>query len=443
MNIGALVSVLLGVSVVTLDISLTSTAIPAIAIGLNEPAAKTIWIINIYYLAVIAALLPLAAMGEIFGHRRIFLGGLGVFSLGALLSGGADTLPGLMLGRALLGIGSAAVSATTPALIRSIYPAEKLGRGLGLYAMIVGIALTVGPSAASTILAFAAWHWLYWMSVLPACLALITGLGALPHTDKLVRPFDPLSAFMCAAVFASLLFGIASIAHLGWQIAALALLVSVALAYALSRRESGRPAPILAIDLFKLPVFALSSLTSVCAFTVQGVVLVVLPFFLMLKLSYTQVQAGWMIAPWPAALALMTLFAPRLAERIAPGILGALGLVLLSVGLILLECMDPSATAWQVGWRLLLCGVGFGLFQSPNMVALMTSAPLERSGGAGGILATSRLLGQSLGAAAVAFCLSTWPTQGVSASIWFGVLVGLLGAGASALRLWPALRQAH
>ena len=443
LNVPALVALMLGVVVVTIDISLTSTAVPAIAASLQLPAAQLIWIINTYYLAVVATLLPLAALGEIYGHRRLFLCGLLVFALGALASGSATALWQLMAGRALLGVGAAAVSATTPAMIRALYPPARMGRGLGLYAMVVGMAFTVGPTATSAVLSLVDWPWLFWMTVPFALLAFALGCWRLPDTSHSPRAFDPVAAVLCAALFACLLYAIASVAHLGWKPAAAALLGTALFAFGLHRREAGRPAPLLAADLFRIPLFALSSLTSSCAFAVQGLVFVVLPFLLIFKMGYSQVEAGLLITPWPAALAFMTLIAPRLAERVSPGLLGCLGLLVLALGLVLLALMPMDAGIGGIAWRLWLCGVGFGLFQSPNLVALMSSAPPERSGGAGGILATSRLLGQSLGAAAVALCLSTWPEQGMSVAIWLGAAMALLGSAVSWLRLLPSIRGAQ
>jgi DHA2 family multidrug resistance protein-like MFS transporter len=141
----AVLAVQLGVAIVTLDISVTSTALPAIAVGIGASPASTIWIINVYYLAVVAALLPLAALGEIYGHRRIFFGGLIAFAIGSLAAGLSNSLFTLAIARAVLGAGTAAVSATTPALIRTLYPPSRLGRGLGVYALVVGIAFRLAP----------------------------------------------------------------------------------------------------------------------------------------------------------------------------------------------------------------------------------------------------------------------------------------------------------
>ncbi len=440
LNLPALFAVLLGVVIVTLDISLTSTAVPAIAQGIGARPASTIWIVNVYYLAVVAALLPLAALGEIFGHRRIFFAGLGVFALGSLACGLAGSLTPLMAGRALLGIGSAAVSATTPALIRALYPPASLARGLGLYAMVVGIAFTVGPTAASTILAVADWPWLFLTNAPVALLAVALAYKGLPATARNVRAFDATAALLCAALFACLLFAIAGFAHLGWPPAALALGAAALFGYGLQRREAGRTAPILALDLFRIPLFSLSAATSICAFTIQGLVFVVLPFLFRFKLGFSQVEAGYLITPWPATLALMTLFAAALANRIAPGILGCIGLILVGIGLVLLATLPDTARMPDIVWRLVLCGVGFGFFQSPNMVAMMKSAPADRSGGAGGILAASRLLGQALGAATVAFCLAVWPADGITTALWIGTAVAVFGSAVSLARIAPIVR---
>src|SRR5690606_33745662 len=161
----------------------------------------------------------------------------------------------------------------------------------------------------------------------------------------------------------------------------LAFSVSAVCGYCLRRREAGIAAPILAADLFQIRLFMLSAATAMCAFAVQGLVFVMLPFLFQFQLGYSQVQAGFLITPWPATLAFMTLIAPPLVNRISPGTLGGVGLMILAVGLALLTTLSAPASVHDIAWRLILCGVGFGLFQSPNMVALMSSAPRHRSGG--------------------------------------------------------------
>lgn len=440
MNLTSISSLMLGVALITLDIPLTSTAMPAIAQGLGTAPETTIWAISIYYLAVISALLPMAALGEIYGHRRVYISGLMVFASGALAAGLSDSLMSLMISRAVLGIGSAGVTATVPALIRSIYPPGKLARGLGLYAMVASAALTLGPIATSIILSVVDWPWIYFPSVPVALVTMILASRHLPHTDRNVRSFDGVSALLCATTFACILFAIAGVARLSWQTVTQALFLGLASGFFLKKREAHHLAPIFSIDLFSNPVFTLSAITSICAFAVQGIVFVVLPFLLTVKMGFSQGQVGFMLVPWPAALIVMPLLTAPLTERIAPGILGSIGLLILVLGLALLGAMPHSLGNFDIAWRLLLCGVGFGLFQSPNMVALISSAPMHRSGGAGGILAISRLMGQAIGVSAVAYFISTKPQDGFEAAIWFGCVLSVAGAFSSYIRLLPLVR---
>ncbi len=437
----ATMAVLVPVIISTIDISLTSTALPTIARDIGTSSATSIWVVNAYYLVVVASLLPFAAMGEIFGHRRVFLAGQVLFMAGALASGLAWSLPSLVASRALLGLGAAAISAVTPALIRYIYPPHQLGRGLGLYVLVVGVSFTTGPTMVSLVLSVASWPWLYLCNLPVGLVALALSLRSLPATERSMRRFDAASAALCAAFFALILFGLAAIAHrLGAPAVLAAWLAAAACGFALLRREAGRPAPILAMDLFRIPLFALSSATSICAFTVQGLSFVVLPFLLHNGFGYSQAETGLLITPWPATLAVMTLVAAPMGDRYPPGILGGCGLLVLMAGLASVALLPPGAGAVDIMWRLALCGVGFGFFQTPNMRAIMASAPRERSGGASGIVATSRLLGQAIGAAIVALCLSLAPEGGAMMAVWVGCGAAALGSLVSFLRLLPGVR---
>ena len=151
-------------------------------------------------------------------------------------------------------------------------------------------------------------------------------------------------------------------------------------------------------------MFALSSLTSMCSFAAQGLAYVSLPFLFQGVLGRSAVETGLLLTPWPVMTALAAPLAGPLSDRYPPAILGGIGLAVLCIGLALMAALPSDPAAPQVVWRMMVCGAGFGFFQSPNLKAIMSSAPPERSGGASGTVATSRLLGQSVGAALVALC---------------------------------------
>lgn len=435
-RIPALIAILATAAMATLDMSIANTALPTIARELHIDDVAAIWIVNVYQIMMVAALLPLAALGEIAGHRRVFLAGLVIFSAASLGCGLAGSLPSLVAARAVQGLGAAAISGVTPALIRFLYPPQRLGRGLGTYALVVASAFTVGPTAASAVLAIASWPWLFLVNVPVGILACLLSVTGLPATPRDPRRFDAIAALLCAGFFACLLFGLGGAAHgMATRIVVPAILIATGCGFALVRHEIALPAPILAVDLFRLPVFALSSATSICAFTVQGIAFVVLPFLLHRVLGYSQVEIGLLITPWPALVALTALVAAPLSDRHPPGLLAGGGLLALCFGMASLALMAPTTAPVGLVWRLALCGIGFGFFQSPNMRAIMSAAPPARSGGASGILATSRLTGQALGAAFVALCFARAPLDGAVRALWIGCAVALLGSLLSLLRL--------
>jgi DHA2 family multidrug resistance protein-like MFS transporter len=438
----ALIAILASVATVTLDISIANTALPTIARDLATTDASSVWIINVYHLAMTAALLPLAALGEIVGHRRVFLVGLVVFTAASLACGLSGALPILMIARSFQGLGAAAISGVTPALIRFLYPPRNLGRGLGIYAAVVGVAFTVGPTAASAILSVANWPWLFLVNVPIGVVASALALRRLPATPLSARTLDGWAALLCAAFFGLLLLGLGEAAHqASWPLIVASLFAAALCGYSLFRREAGRPAPILAVDLFRNPIFALSSATSVCAFTVQGCAFVALPFLLHSTLGYDQIEVGLLITPWPAVVAVMAVITGMLADRVPAGLLGGAGLLLLCGGMASLALLPAAPGIGNLGLRLAFCGVGFGLFQSPNMRSIMSSSPPDRSGSASGIVAISRMLGQAIGAVLVALCFSLSPANGAEAALWVGCVGALLGSAASFARLLPGSRR--
>ncbi len=435
----ALAAVLMAVSLVTLDSSMTNTALPAIAQGLQAQPAATIWVVNAYQLAVVAALLPFAALADRLGARRVHLLGLAFFVLASLASALAWSLPTLAVGRALQGLGAAATMSVNVALVRQLYPAHRLGRGVGLNALVVGVSFAAGPTLASLLLAVAPWPWLYAVNLPLGLLAFGVARATLPRTAPRAASFDVLTALLTALTFASAVGALATAAQRGAGLLALLLAgVSLVSGTALLRRQAGQPAPMLPMDLLRRPLFALSVATSMASFTAQGLAFVSLPFFIEHVLMRDAVQTGFLIAPWAVVVAVGAPLAGRLSDRYPPGLLGGIGLLLLSAGLALLALLTPEASTEAIVWRMALCGFGFALFQSPNLNALMSSAPPERSGGASGMVAMARLNGQAIGAAMVALCFGLAGARGPVWALGLAAGVACVAALASGARLWVA-----
>ncbi len=399
----AILTLMVGVALSCLDTALVNVALPRIAKDLHSTPAASIWVVNAYQLAVMISLLPLASFGDIFGYRRVYRFGLVLYTGAALISASARSLDMLTLGRALQGLGAAGIMSVNTALIRYTYPRRQLGRGIALTSLVVSTSSAAGPTLAGAILSVATWPWLFAFNVPIGIVTLALSIRLLPRSEPSGHRFDLWSAALCALMFGSLISGINGVGH-GQAMFAVAgaFLGATASGYLLLRRQATQEMPLLPIDLFRRPVFSLSVTTSVLCFTAQGLAFVSLPFYLQDVIGVSAVATGLLMTPWPATSAMMAPFAGRLADRYPAGILGSIGLAIVGVGFVLLALLPAHPGTSDILWRIAVCGGGMGLFQQPNARAIVMAAPRERSGGAGAIQGSARLLGQSIGAAMVA-----------------------------------------
>jgi DHA2 family multidrug resistance protein-like MFS transporter len=441
-RIWAIVTVALGIVMAVMDSSIANVALPTIAGDLHASPALSIWIVNGYQLAITISLLPLAALGDIIGYRRVYVVGLALFTLASLFCSVSHSLPMLAAARVVQGFGGSGIMSVNSALIRFIYPHRLLGRGLSINTLIVAVSAALGPTVASGILSLATWPWLFAVNIPFGLAAIAIAVRALPHTPRAKHSFDVGGAVMIAILFGLLIGSIDAFGHgesFLWF--ALELATTAAIGFLMVRREATAAAPMLPVDLMRIPIFALSIATSICSFAGQMLALVSLPFLLQSELHFTAVQTGLLITPWPIAIALVSPIAGRLADRYPAGLLGAIGLVVFAGGLFALALLPDSPGIADIAWRMALSGIGFGLFQSPNNRAMIGSTPRERSGGASGMLGTARLLGQTVGAALVALTFSRMPAHGTAISLYVAVGFALLAAAVSSLRLFERVAQ--
>jgi DHA2 family multidrug resistance protein-like MFS transporter len=431
----AIMTMLCGVSMTVVGSSIANVALPSIARDFHTSQAAAIWVPNAFQLAISVTLLPFASLGEVVGYRRVYWVGLVVFAVSSLGCALSDSLTTLIIGRVGQGIGASAAMAVSSALMRFIYPRRMLGRGMGLNVLTVGVSSVIGPSLASAILAVASWQWLFLINV-PIAIVALLGAPALPLTGRSGYGFDIVSALLNALAVGLLIIGVDGIARGdGGLVVAALLLGAGAVGYALVRRERDKAAPLLPLDLLRIPLFALSAATSLCSYMALMVAFVTLPFYLQDTLGRSQVETGLLMTPWPLVMGLISPLGGRLADRYPAGTLCGIGLLILAAGLLLLAIMPAQPTTLDIVWRMLVCGTGFGLFQVPNNRALMTAAPAHRAGGAGGMLATARNLGMTLGAALAALPLALFPGHGTSAALLIGVGFALAAAAVSFVRL--------
>ncbi|EKZ99863.1 transporter [Cupriavidus sp. HMR-1] len=436
----AILTVFCGLIMAVLDGSIANIALPSISRELNAEAASTIWVVNAYQLTVTICLLPLSSLGDILGYKRVYRTGLAIFLIGSLLAACAVNLPMLVAARVIQGIGGAGIMSVNTALVRFIYPPTKLGRGIGLNALVVGVTIAVGPSLGALILGISSWPWLFAVNVPVAIVALWISRWALPDTPAQPRAFDYPSAVLSAVVFGMFILGVDSMGHATLRVVgAIGIALAIVLGWLLVRRQRGRPAPLVPVDLFASRAFTLAVGTSFCSFMTQMLAFVALPFYLEYQLGRSLQETGLLITPWPLMVALMAALSGRLSDRYPASILAGAGLIMLTTGLIGLALLSPTASSFDIAWRTALCGIGFGFFQSPNNRAMIGATPRERSGGASGAQATTRLLGQTTGTAVVALLFSLDNAGAARTALFAAACVAAIGAIISFSRLRDAL----
>lgn len=425
-------TVAIAVALAVLDGAIANIALPTIGRELGALPATTIWVVNGYQFAVTVSLLPLAFLGDILGYKRIYMGGLLVFTVASLGSAMATTLPLLVAARVLQGFGGAGIMSVNTALIRFIFPQRELGRGLGLNALIVAASSALGPSIAAGILSVATWHWLFAINVPLGLAALWLAARALPMTPRADHRFDYLSAVLNAATFGLVILAVDELGRESAMLAAAELALALAIGTVFIYRQLQLPVPLLPVDLFRRPVFALSVGTSIGSYIGQTIAYVALPFYLQDVAGLSPIKTGLLMTPWPAIVVIVAPIAGRLSDRYPAGVLGTLGLAVMTAGMVSVLLMPASPGYADMAWRLAVCGLGFGFFQSPNNRLLVGSAPAHRSGAGSGMLATARLTGQTFGSALVALSFGLTGARS-GAAVAHGTSLALtIGIGATA-----------
>lgn len=392
----------LATTMAVLDGTIANTALPTIARDLGASPAESIWVVNGFQLAVAASLLAFAALGRLRGPSRVYRAGVIVFIAGSLACAVARSLPVLIAARVLQGLGASAVMAISPAILREVFPRAQLGRALGLNAFVVATSSAAGPALGGFILAVLPWPWLFAINV-PFGIVNVALNSALPKEPRNRGWLDMPSVLTSALGFAFVIWGLDGFARHepGWSIAA-RLLVGIGASVVFVRRQFALKRPMIDLDLFRIAAFSSASATSFATFSAQGLAFIALPFFFQEALGKTPLQSGLLLTSWPLAVAVVAPFAGRLSERIPVGILATAGLAVFATGLALYATLPANPTALEIVLRGIVCGLGFGFFQSPNNRELIGSAPREKSTSASGLLAAMRVSGQTLGAAVVA-----------------------------------------
>ncbi|UYO93603.1 MFS transporter [Pollutimonas sp. M17] len=428
----AVLTLILALIVTVFDSTMANVALPAIAHDLSIDPADVVWVVIAYNLVVVVSLLPLSAVAERIGFRRMFAAGMTLFMVSSLASAASGSLLGLLLARMAQGLGSAMLMCLFGGLVRNIYPLSKLGMGISLNAMVVGMTAVLGPTIGAFILQVASWHWIFLVNV-PICAATYFGVRFLPDIPRNRGRFDWLACLLSVPVFGLSIVGLDAVVKDPVR-AVLCLLAAGLAGWVLVRRSRDQAAPIVPIDLLRITPIAYAVGASAFSFAAQMAAFVSIPFYFRTVMGYSYGDVGVLLGAWSVGVAAMAPVAGYLSGRHPVAVLCGLGAACMALGLLILLLLPvDTAFVWPAA-GMLLGGVGFGFFQSPNNRALLAGAPRHRSGAAGGMQATTRVFGQSFGTALVAISFNLSPAHGAAIGVVAGISCALIAMGINVVR---------
>jgi EmrB/QacA subfamily drug resistance transporter len=389
----------------TLDGSIVNIALPNIAHTFHAGiSGATEWIIIGYLVIIAAVLLTFGRLADMIGRKPIFLTGLLVFILGSALSGLAPSLLFLILARLFQGIGGALIFSVNVAMITSTFPNNERGLALGLNAVVVSLGVAAGPTIGGIITAYLTWRWIFYVNV-PICMLVLLAAFYFyreqgPQRGQRER-FDPLGATVLAIGLAALTLGLSFGQEWGWLSAGtlIALGLSIVMLSVGVYVEAHVKHPILNLGLVSNRTFAFANISFMLCMMALFAPGFLLPFYFEELRGFSTIQTGLMLTPLPLMLAIVAPFSGSLADRLGSRWLSPVGLAIACFGLFLLSQINVQSSTWDILWRLAIIGIGQGLFQSPNTRTLMGAAPRNAQGEASGLLATGRVIGQSMSVA--------------------------------------------
>jgi MFS transporter, DHA2 family, multidrug resistance protein len=427
----AVVAISLNTLMVVIDQAILTVALPTAARALSVTQSEVISLVAVSQIVSLIALLPFAAWGDRIGHTRLFRGGQALFVAGSLACMVAPTLPTLLVARGIQAIGAAALLSVGVALLRAIYPAKMLGKGLGINGVLIAVGAAIAPSLGGLVVATIGWRWVF-VCALPLAIGSLLFGRWLPKATTLHPDYDWQGALQYAVTAGLIAAAFSTFAYGGTAVASASLFAAaMGIGTMFVRREMGRARPILPVDLLAKPVFALSVGAAFAAFMGGTTMLLTMPFLLESILGPHPAEIGAVMMAWPGAMIISAPLAGALADRMPGGSLSALGMALACAGFVLIANAPVDASHLVLAPRIALCGFGMGFFISPNSRLLIGATPPARTASVGGLISTTRILGQSSGAALVALLMQPWLDRGDSAPMiaaGLALVAGLLSA---------------
>lgn len=400
-------TVALGTFMATLDSSIVNISLPTILTHFRSDLATIQWVVLAYLLTVTSLLLTFGRLADIWGRKKVYTLGFGIFTVGSLASGLSPTPAALIVARIVQAIGAAMIQANGLAITSAVFPGPERGRALGINGTVVATGTTLGPAIGGVLVGAFGWQSIFFVNLPVGLVGIAMAVAILEEGRISTRRegasarFDPLGALLVSVGLITLLLALNRGAAVGWRsgqiLGFFAIAVASFVAFIVVERRV--VAPILDLALFRLRAFATGSLAALCSFLAISTNAFLMPFFLQLVLGFSPARAGLLLIPTSLTLAIVSPLSGSLSDRLGARTLSSIGLGISAVALFLLGGLSADAHYAEVLFRLILLGIGIGIFNSPNTAAVFGSVPRDRYGTVGGFLSMVRNTGQVVGVA--------------------------------------------
>jgi EmrB/QacA subfamily drug resistance transporter len=413
----------IGTFMTTLDTSIVNISLPAIARAFRMPVGGAVeWVIIAYLLVIAATLVSFGRWSDLVGRKSIYTAGLALFVIGSACCGAAPSLPLLVAARAFQGLGGAMILSTAQAIIADSFPPQRRGRAIGWNSVVIAIGFTAGPTLGGLITHYFDWRWVFYVNVPIGAIALIVSHGYLRASAGAAAArtptgsrFDLVGAGMFAVAFVTSMLALSFGQSWGWtsvRVLSCATITAAAIWNAL-RVERCAARPVVDLRLLGNGIFGEALLSAFLATLAAFSVSFILPLYFEQLRGFAVNRAGLLMSALPLTIVLVAPLSGTLADRVGSRGLAGGGLLLVCVGLALLTTLSSHSTPLEIVGPLIVTGIGQGLFQSPNTRTMLNAAPATDEGEASGLIATSRVLAQSV---AVAVAGSIFAAMGGSAA---------------------------
>lgn len=395
-------SVAIGTFMSALDSSVVNIALPTIQEHFSASLSIIQWVVMSYLLFISSLLITYGRLGDMYGHKKIYISGFYIFTAGSLFCGFAPSIMILIIARIIQAIGAGMMMAIGPAIITDNTPSKERGKYLGYNALSVAVALATGPVVGGFLTSILGWESIFYVNIPIGILGVYFASKVISDTDILEKQkFDIKGTAIIFTALISILLPLSYTEKYGWSnpYIIVALIGGLSLLALFIYVERHIDSPMIDLTLFKNRVFSMSNISALLNYMAQYCVTLLMPYYLQDLRGLVPSRAGLLMMPIPLTTMIIAPISGSLSDKIDSLYMSAIGMGILSVGILLLSRLQFNTPNHLIILSMMIVGLGVGLFQTPNNSAIMGSAPGNRRGVASSILATMRNIGMVLGIA--------------------------------------------